>query len=89
MICSSRIISKMQPEIHTMEKFDFLKSIVHSQIIFNSQLFMNRFLQTGCVSDFIATIRTNALLTLYISMLAAISERKLTLILDSNSSKYP
>ena len=32
---SFRIISEMQPEIHTMEKFYFLKSIIHSQI-FNS-----------------------------------------------------
>ena len=33
MLCSSRIISEMQPDIHTMEKFAFLKSIIHSQII--------------------------------------------------------
>ena len=33
MPCSSGIISEMQAEIHTMEKFDFLKSIIHSQII--------------------------------------------------------
>ena len=33
MSCSSRIISEMQPEIHTIEKFDFLKSIIHSQMI--------------------------------------------------------
>ena len=31
MVCSSRIISKMLPEIHTMEKSEFLKSIIHSQ----------------------------------------------------------
>ena len=33
MPCSSRIISEMLPEIHTMENFDLLKSIIHSQII--------------------------------------------------------
>ena len=33
MPCSSQIISEMLPEIHTMEKFDFLKSITYSQII--------------------------------------------------------
>ena len=34
-ICSSRIIhvSVMLPEIYTMEKCDFLKSMIHSQII--------------------------------------------------------
>ena len=31
--CSNRIISEMLPDIHTMEKFDFLKSMIHSQII--------------------------------------------------------
>ena len=29
----SRIISEMLPEVHTMEKCDFLKSITHSRII--------------------------------------------------------
>ena len=29
----SHIISGMPPEIHIMEKFDFLKSIIHSLII--------------------------------------------------------
>ena len=33
MPCSSRIISEMLPEINTMEKCDFLKSIIHSYII--------------------------------------------------------
>ena len=33
MPCSSRIITKMLPEILTIEKCDFLKPIVHSQII--------------------------------------------------------
>ena len=33
MPCSSRIISEMLPKIHTMEKFDFLKSIIYSQMI--------------------------------------------------------
>ena len=33
MPCSSRNISEMLSEIQTMEKFDFLKSIIHSQII--------------------------------------------------------
>ena len=33
MPCSSQIISEMLPEIHTMEKFDFVKYIIHSQII--------------------------------------------------------
>ena len=32
MPCSSQIISEMQPEIYNMEKFDFLKSLIHSQI---------------------------------------------------------
>ena len=32
MPCSSRIISEMLPEIHTMKKFDFLKPINNSQI---------------------------------------------------------
>ena len=31
--CSSRIISEMLPEIHKMEKCDFLKSIINIQII--------------------------------------------------------
>ena len=30
---SSRIISELLPEIHTMEKCDFLKSVIHSEII--------------------------------------------------------
>ena len=29
----SRIISEMLPETHTMEKYDFLRSISHSEII--------------------------------------------------------
>ena len=33
MSCYSHIISEIPPEIHTMEKFDFLKSIIHSRII--------------------------------------------------------
>ena len=33
MPCSSRITSEMLPEIHTMEKFDFHKSVIHSQVI--------------------------------------------------------
>ena len=36
MACSSLIISEMLPEIHIMEKCDFLKSIIHSQIIYFS-----------------------------------------------------
>ena len=31
--CSSQIISELQLEIHKIEKFDFLKSLIHSQII--------------------------------------------------------
>ena len=30
MPCSSRIISELLPEIHTMEKCDFFKSVIHS-----------------------------------------------------------
>ena len=33
MPCSPQIISEMQSEIHSMEKFDFLKPIIHSQTI--------------------------------------------------------
>ena len=33
MLCSSPIMNEMLPEIHTMEKCDFLKPIIHSQII--------------------------------------------------------
>ena len=33
MPCSSQIINEMLPEIHTVEKFDFLKAMIHSQII--------------------------------------------------------
>ena len=33
MPCSSRIRSEMLPEIHTVEKCDFLRSLIHSQII--------------------------------------------------------
>ena len=33
MPCSFRIISEMQPIIHTVEKFGFLKSIIHSQML--------------------------------------------------------
>ena len=36
MPCSSRIISEMLPEIHIVEKCDFLKPIIHSQIIYFS-----------------------------------------------------
>ena len=32
-ICSSQIISEILPEIHTMEKFEFLKPIILSQRI--------------------------------------------------------
>ena len=32
MPCSSQIISEMLAGIHTMEKCDFLKPIIHSQI---------------------------------------------------------
>ena len=28
-----QIVSEMLPEIHTVEKFDFLKPIIHSQIM--------------------------------------------------------
>ena len=41
MPCSSQIISEMLPEIHTMETFDFLKSIIHSQIILKSLFHVN------------------------------------------------
>ena len=34
MPCSSLIISEMLPEIYTMDECDFLKSIIHSQIIY-------------------------------------------------------
>ena len=30
---SSRNISKIIPEIHTVENFDFLKSVIHTQLI--------------------------------------------------------
>ena len=40
MPCSSRVISEMQLEIHAMEQFDFVKSIIHSQLI---QLFVSNF----------------------------------------------
>ena len=33
MPCSSRVISEMLAEIHTMENFNFLRSKIHSQII--------------------------------------------------------
>ena len=33
---STQVISEMLPEIHTMEKCDFLKSIIHSKIIYFS-----------------------------------------------------
>ena len=33
MPCSSRNIIEMPPEIHTTQKFDFVKPIIHSQII--------------------------------------------------------
>ena len=33
MLCSPRIVSEKLREIHTIEKFDFHKSIIHSQII--------------------------------------------------------
>ena len=33
MTCSSRIMIEILPESHSVEKFDFLKSISHSQII--------------------------------------------------------
>ena len=32
MPCSSRIINEVLPEIRRTDKFDFLKSIIHSQI---------------------------------------------------------
>ena len=39
MPCSSQIISEILPEIHTMEKFDFLIPIIHFKIL-NSLLYM-------------------------------------------------
>ena len=33
MPCSSRIISEMLSEIYTVEKCDFINSIIHSQMI--------------------------------------------------------
>ena len=33
MPCSSQIVSEMLPEIHTVEKSDFIKFKIHSQII--------------------------------------------------------
>ena len=33
MPCSSQVISEVMPEIHTMEKFGFLKSMIYSKII--------------------------------------------------------
>ena len=33
MPCSSQVISEVMPEIHTMEKFGFLKSVIYSKII--------------------------------------------------------
>ena len=36
MLCSFQIIIEMLPEIHTMEKCDFLKSVIHSQIILST-----------------------------------------------------
>ena len=33
MPCSPQIISEMIPEIHTVQKFDFLKTLIHSQIV--------------------------------------------------------
>ena len=33
MPCSSQIISEMVPEMHTVEKFDFLKPVNHSQMV--------------------------------------------------------
>ena len=33
MPCSTRIISEMQPEVYEMERYDFLKPIIHSQIL--------------------------------------------------------
>ena len=33
MSCSSRIINERLPEIHTMVKCEFLRSIIHSQVI--------------------------------------------------------
>ena len=33
MACSVLVIGEMQPNIHTIETFDFLKYMIHSQII--------------------------------------------------------
>ena len=33
MPCSSRLVREMLSEIHTLQKFDFLKPIIHSQTI--------------------------------------------------------
>ena len=33
MPCSSQILSEVMPEIHTMEKFGFLRSMIYSKII--------------------------------------------------------
>ena len=33
-VCSSQIISERLHESHTVEKFDFLKSMIHSQIMY-------------------------------------------------------
>ena len=33
MLCSSRNVSEVLPKIHTLENFDFFKSIIHTQIL--------------------------------------------------------
>ena len=33
MPCSSQTISEILPEIHIMDKWDFLRSMIHSEII--------------------------------------------------------
>ena len=49
MPCSSQIISEMLPIIHTMEKFDFLKSTMHSQIIHFSVFHKRTTFVTACL----------------------------------------
>ena len=44
MPCSYQIISEILPEIHTMEKVDFLKPISHSQIMLYSAICYIRYI---------------------------------------------
>ena len=55
MPCSSEVISEMLPEIHTTEQCYFLKSIINSQIIQFSVVYVSKYFEYVNVSMVISS----------------------------------